>query len=361
MYVSRRQLEAFGEPLGDMTQRKGRGYICHGGGKGSKAPKAPDYMALAEQTAAAQRVNQYTPYGSLTYSQTGEYGARVNPKTGQPIPGTGKPMYGQTLTLSPEQQALLDQQNRTSLALGNLQDQAAARVAAQQMRGYDDTLLADTNTATQAILNRLQPTLQQQRSGLETQLSNQGLARGTEAYENALRAQNQRENDLYQQAAMQGIDLGMRQRQQGLQEQNYFNTRDINNLNALRSGSQVTTPQFGPTPGGANYSQAGQNQYQAEMDKYNAQQQASSGFLGGLMSLGGTLGGASIIKYSDRRLKENISKVGQLDNGLNVYSYRYKSGGPMHIGVMAQEVMEVNPDAVHIMPDGFMAVDYGAL
>ena len=329
--------------------------------KGGKAPKAPDYMALAEQTAAAQRVNQYTPYGSLTYSQMGETGGKINPKTGKPIPGTGKPQYGQTLTLSPEQQALLNQQNETSMNLARLQDQATARVAAQQARGYDDTSLADTNTATQAILNRLQPTLQQQRSGLETQLSNQGLARGTEAYNNALRDQNQRENDLYQQAAMTGIDLGMRQRQQGLQEQNYFNTRDINNLNALRSGSQVTTPQFGAAPGGANYSQAGQQQYQGQLDAYNAKQQASGSFMGGLMSLGGTLGGAGIMKYSDRRLKENISKVGQLDNGLNVYSYRYKSGGPMHIGVMAQEVMEVKPSAVHFMPNGFMAVDYGAL
>jgi hypothetical protein len=82
--------------------------------------------------------------------------------------------------------------------------------------------------------------------------------------------------------------------------------------------------------------------------------------MGGLMGLGGQLGAAYMMS-SDRRLKENISKVGQLDNGLNVYSYRYKSGGPMHIGVMAQEVMEVNPSAVHIMPDGFLAVNYGAL
>ena len=349
-------------------------------GKKSKAPKAPDYTALAEQTAAAQRVNQYTPFGSLTYSQIGTQGGVTNPKTGKTI--GGQPMYGQTLTLSPEQQALLNQQNETSMNLARLQDQATARVAAQQARGFGDEKLSAmgsaydpnmaTNTATQAILNRLQPTLQQQRSGLETQLSNQGLARGTEAYNNALRDQNQRENDLYQQAALQGINLGMQQqgqtyqqamarRQQGLQEQNYFNTRDINNLNALRSGSQVTTPQFGPAVGGANYSQAGQNQYQAALDNYNAKQAASGNFMGGLMNLGGILGGAGIMKYSDRRLKENISKVGQLDNGLNVYSYRYKSGGPMHIGVMAQEVMEVNPGAVHTMPDGFLAVNYGAL
>ena len=41
--------------------------------------------------------------------------------------------------------------------------------------------------------------------------------------------------------------------------------------------------------------------------------------------------------------------------------YRYKSGGPMHIGVMADEVLKVTPEAVHTMPDGMMAVDYGAI
>jgi hypothetical protein len=49
---------------------------------------------------------------------------------------------------------------------------------------------------------------------------------------------------------------------------------------------------------------------------------------------------------SDRRAKTDIAKVGKLDNGLNVYAYRYKHGGPMHIGVMAQEVEAINPAAV---------------
>lgn len=50
--------------------------------------------------------------------------------------------------------------------------------------------------------------------------------------------------------------------------------------------------------------------------------------------------------FSDRRLKEDIQKVGKLDNGLYVYSYRYKAGGPVHIGVMADEVEAVMPEAV---------------
>lgn len=61
--------------------------------------------------------------------------------------------------------------------------------------------------------------------------------------------------------------------------------------------------------------------------------------------IGGVVGGAAGA-MSDRRTKTDIHKVGELSNGLNVYSYRYKMGGPHQIGVMADEVKKVNPSAV---------------
>ena len=73
-------------------------------------------------------------------------------------------------------------------------------------------------TAQEAILSRLDPSLQRQRAQLETQLANQGLARGGEAYDVAMQEQAQRENDLRTQAALQGLQLDMAARQQGLGE-----------------------------------------------------------------------------------------------------------------------------------------------
>ena len=73
-------------------------------------------------------------------------------------------------------------------------------------------------TAQQAIMSRLDPQLQRQRSQLETQLVNQGLARGGEAYNAAINEQQQQENDLRTQAALQGINLDMGARRQGLGE-----------------------------------------------------------------------------------------------------------------------------------------------
>ena len=55
---------------------------------------------------------------------------------------------------------------------------------------------------------------------------------------------------------------------------------------------------------------------------------------------------SSAMMLSDMRAKTDISRVGTLDNGLSVYAYRYKDGGPMQIGVMAQEVEQVKPHAV---------------
>lgn len=79
----------------------------------------------------------------------------------------------------------------------------------------------------------------------------------------------------------------------------------------------------------------------------------------GLLGPGAGAGiGAALALLSDRRFKTDIERVGTLDNGLGVYRYRYKSGGPMQLGVMADEVKAVNPAAV-INVGGVDYVNYG--
>jgi hypothetical protein len=63
---------------------------------------------------------------------------------------------------------------------------------------------------------------------------------------------------------------------------------------------------------------------------------------------------------SDRRAKEDITQIGTLDNGLPVYTFKYKGGDTIHMGVMAQDVEKVNPDAV-LEIGGIKHVNYGAL
>jgi hypothetical protein len=86
--------------------------------------------------------------------------------------------------------------------------------------------------------------------------------------------------------------------------------------------------------------------------------------LGNLFGGGGSGGGGAAAGnakfFSDRRLKLDIERIGELPNGLGLYSFRYPWAEAPCLGVMAQEVQEVMPEAVSIIGD-YLAVDYGML
>jgi len=183
-------------------------------GKAS-APATPDYAGAAKQTAEgnlensrlaakANRVDTYTPYGSLTYSQS----------------PTDQDKWSSTVQLSPDQQALLDQQSKTSAGLAGLQDTGTARVAAQQAQGWNDSALPQNvfnpgETGQDAIMRRLAPQFDRDQASLENKLANQGITQGSEAWKNAQDDFGRTKNDAYSQAALQGIGLGQQGRQQG--------------------------------------------------------------------------------------------------------------------------------------------------
>jgi hypothetical protein len=267
------------------------------GGKSSK-PDSPDYTGAAEKTAqgnieaaraaaAANRVNQYTPYGNLVYSQTPTYGAN-----GQLNPDAG---WNSTINLSPTGQKLLDQYNSTSLGLGGLQNEALARVRQSQGQPFDYSSVGDVqNAAEKAITSRLDPMWKQNSDVQASTLANQGLQPGSEAYDNAMRSFNNSRNDAYQQAILAGINT----MPQTLQMATTLRNQPLNELNAIRSGAQVQNPTFQNTPqqattGGANYLGAAQAQGNSDLAGYNAQTGASNSLMGGLFNLGGSLFGGA--------------------------------------------------------------------
>jgi hypothetical protein len=64
---------------------------------------------------------------------------------------------------------------------------------------------------------------------------------------------------------------------------------------------------------------------------------------------------------SDIRLKLDIAQVGQLDNGIKLYRFRYIGGEKVYVGVMAQQVAAIAPQAVVMEPNGYLAVYYDRL
>jgi hypothetical protein len=84
-----------------------------------------------------------------------------------------------------------------------------------------------------------------------------------------------------------------------------------------------------------------------------------------MQALGSAVGGvagmfnpATVFK-SDRRLKSNIKRVGTHELGIGINEYDIFDRRER--GVMAQELLEVKPEAVYHRPDGYMMVDYGAI
>lgn len=466
----------------------------------SDPPPAPDYGAAAQQTAAgnldmaryatqANRPNEITPYGTRTWTNNSSFDQSAYDKAmasynsalanqqsqpqgyysqsypGDPYAGVyfNSPLLPQgqgqnsslvapnaadfysqgdnwtsTITLSPEMQALFDQQQKLQTGLFGAQDQALGRVNQTMGQGFDmsgvpqggqalrdgqiSTLnigqlpgmgsvydpTQSTNTATDAILSRVNPQLERDEASLRSQLANQGVSQGSQAWNNAMDELRRSKTDAYTQAGLQGIGLGMQQqgqtfgqqttnqqlaaalqgqqfgqqaglqgqqfaqseqaRQRAMQEQAYLRNLPLNELNALRTGNQVQQPQFGgfsqqATTAGPDMLGAAQGQYNAALGASNASNASSAGTIGGLFGIGGSLlqgagaaGGFGAL-FSDRRLKTNIQQVGTADNGLPIYSYKYVWGGPVQLGYMADEVEQVAPDAVGEL-EGFKTVDY---
>ncbi|MBR9900407.1 MAG: tail fiber domain-containing protein [Rhodospirillales bacterium] len=339
---------------------------------GGSAPAAPDPAKTAQAQATANKetaiaqselnmINQKTPWGSLTYSQTG-------------TSSEGTPQYTATTTLSPEQQQMLNLENQAGIKFGETANNQLGAVSQLLSSPIDLSSLGAAPTVNEntrsevldAMMKRAQPQFDQRRQTLEQNLANKGIAAGSDAYTQAMDEYNRAQNDYLlgaqQYAGSQmanEFNLANVARQNAINEMVMPRSQSLNELSAMMTGSQVQGPQFVNTPAssvaapditGSTYAS-----YQGALNNYNQQQAAQNSMMGGLFGLGGTLGGAYLM--SDRRLKTSIIKIGELVSGLGLYMYRYIWGGPQFVGVMADEVKSIMPDAV-INIGGFDAVDY---
>ena len=75
--------------------------------------------------------------------------------------------------------------------------------------------------------------------------------------------------------------------------------------------------------------------------------------LGGLTTLG------SLFQFSDKRMKDDVEKIGETFDGQPIYSFKYKGEDKTNIGLMAQDVEKKHPEAVKNV-GGLKAVNYEA-
>ena len=265
-----------------------------GGAGGSLADAATAQGAANDRSALNSSMlsnpNINTPYGS----QTVQYGLDGNPNHATI-----------NQTLSPVQQALFDQNNAISKSMGGLAQNSIGQVANSLSSPFDQSKLpppamsgnAGWQHAYDAILQRNQPIQDRDQSMLDTKLANQGIFNGSEAYKNAQFDQGQKVNDfrlgaqnsaMGQQQTQFGMDTSARQN--AITQQDFFRQQPLNELNALRSGSQVTAPTFqqfqGTTAAPAPIFAGAQAQNTQNNNVNNANTASSNALTSGLFSLG---------------------------------------------------------------------------
>lgn len=228
----------------------------------------------------------------------------------------------------------------------------------QQMQGVLGNLFGGSNADKQsadsvfkAFSDRYQPIFERQSNNLQDRLVNQGIPVGSEAYSRAMSDMSQTQNDALQQAAYQSVQAGQQAR----------NNEIANNLSIFSAFNPLNTYTGSTAQGSTSMYD---NAYNSQLAQFQAQQQAKQNMANGWLNLG-TQAGLGMLGMlpsswlsSDARIKENLRPVGQLFNGLTVYAFNFPGEQTTRIGLVAQEVQQLIPEAVTETDEGLLAVNY---
>ena len=261
-------------------------------------PPAPNPAQVVQQqgvantsTAIAQarlnNTNQVTPYGNLTYNETGG---------GYDSNNTWVPQFTATTSLTPEQQHLFDTQQQISQGTSDLANSYVGRIRDATAQPFNFDANGFRQQQLQNIETRAAPQQAQDQRALVQRLADQGVNINDPAYATAMRQYQGGLNDFRLGADLQaGTEANAE-----LQRQLAIRNQPINEVSALMgTGPGVQMPQFtntpqtqiAPTDVGGIYNGA----YQGGLQGYGLQLQAQNASLGGLYGLAGTLGGAGLL------------------------------------------------------------------
>ncbi|NCV08261.1 MAG: tail fiber domain-containing protein [Actinobacteria bacterium] len=328
-------------------------------GQGATAAQQQQAAAQALFGQSAQAAQQQAALAQQLFGQQAA--------AGQNIAGLGQQTFQQGLATGQAQQALAQQ--LFGQGLSQAQQQAALSQllfgqgtgAAQQQAALAQQLYGQALGAGQGLLGAGQQAFQQgtgfgtAQQGLGQQIFGQGLSASQQA---AALGQQGFAQQLAAAQARQGLGQGLYGMGAGTAQQ----------LAALGTGAQgaALTGAQAQLAAGQAQQQTAQAGLQALYNQF-LQQQAYpfqvAQFLGNIAMGTGALSGSTTTQvtpgglFSDRRLKENVVKIGETNDGQPIYRYNYKGDNKTQIGLMAQDVEKKNPDAVGLA-GGYKTVDY---
>ncbi|MEQ1572784.1 MAG: hypothetical protein ABL993_00925 [Vicinamibacterales bacterium] len=316
------------------------------GGATPATPATPDFLgaanaqgaqnaALVREQTAANRPDIATPWGSQTWQQdpAGKWSSEIKLD-----PAQQAALESQTALQTGRSDAALGMMGRVADQYGQPMDYSGLPERAGQLQGgegvqreVDPGSVDWMQQGQDAAWNSQKAMLAQRRADTETQLANQGLARGSEAWNREMARLDSGEvaarNESFgagltaaesaaRQALAKGTFRNAAQQQgfgQNLQAFGFNNTnrqdalseaigrrnQPLNEVNALIEGQQVQNP---PMP---NFTQAGaaqapnqlgamQAMYDAQLNSANAKNASQAGLMGGLFGLGSAAIGSGL-------------------------------------------------------------------
>jgi hypothetical protein len=237
-------------------------------------------LPTAEASQAGSNYNQFDPYGSLTYTQTG---------TG---PG-GVPIYSSQTQLSPQQQQLLNTLQGTQQSAGT---QAGNLLSSANYGGASPTDVIGNLTSgltgqnMASYLASADPFFTTQTSQLDTQLRNQGLQPGQPAYDNAMRSLNTNQGysvygaaaSFEPQAFQQATTEYQLPEQMALQLGQFG--APANPLTEMQGGAALNVQTPNTTGDYSTGMQGAEAQYTAQQNQYNAMIKGLMSIVGGAVA-----------------------------------------------------------------------------
>ena len=222
-------------------------------------------LAGAQNATAVNRVNQSTPYANLNYTQTG-------------TDAQGNPIWSANQTLAGP--------------LAGAQSNLAQGVANQAAQGFNpNTPSVGINPGqlySDAIMQRLQPQQAHAQEQQAASLANQGIAPGTDAYNNAMRTFQQGQNDQLTSAQVGGIGVGLQANQQAFNQQLQQANLPYQQLGAFQQATQpgYVNPYNQQAVSGPDYTGAYTTAQNAQIAQQNQQIAQQANLQNGLFGLG---------------------------------------------------------------------------
>lgn len=330
------------------------------------SPEAPDPTSTIDAQKKAQQITQFTPQGTLEYGTVDNDGNFVA-RTGSDALQVTESDFQQAFREGQEDIALgLLPQLSSELGSYRSGQDVESMVDIPLMRDFSGDIQRLEDETYSAGMRRLKPQMEQGREALVQNLADRGVPLSSEQAQRELDRFDQAQNDALQDLTFRSIQAGRDEQNRLASLSSAMRAQQMNEgLTLANLEQQQRAQQFGEIGALGGFAAPFSPLNAPTVDAagiINQAYQNEADAAGNSMALTGDLASAAALAFaaSDSRLKENIVPYDE-KNGFKRYIFNYIGSNVKYVGVMAQDLLNVIPDAVTTLSNGYYGVFYSKL